>query len=114
MRTGTCWYGDEIGEADHAFYRAGYRRRRVDDDKCESVVTRALQIRFERLDLGLDEGRRGGFAFVPPVGQAALRIGIDNSDRTAAGAVGLDGDMAGERCFAGPAFLRGECENLHA
>ena len=42
---------------------------------------------------GIDRGeqRRRRFAGVPPVGQAALRIGVDDGDRPGAAALGLDG-----------------------
>jgi hypothetical protein len=54
-----------------------------------------------------------GLAGVPPLGETALRIGVDEGQRSGAGPLGLHGDMAGQRRLSRPAFLRGNGNHLH-
>jgi hypothetical protein len=53
----------------------------------------------------LDRGREGGLAGVPPGGEAALGISIDDGYRARAVALGFDGQMGGRRGFPSPALL---------
>ena len=105
---------DQLGDRDDALDRHGDRRRRVDDGKAEALLAKNFEVGRETRDGGLGEGRHVGFALVPPIGKAALRIDVDQADRAGARKLRLHRKMAGQGRLAGPALLRCHCQNAHA
>jgi len=91
--------------------RHGDRRGGIDDRELEALLAQHLEIGREAGDGGLGEGGEIVRAFVPPIGQRALRIDIDQHDRTSPGALRLDRQMPGERGLARAALLRCNCQN---
>jgi hypothetical protein len=85
----------------------------VDDHQFEAKVACMVEVMGEGGDGGAEKGRGGRLTLVPPIGQAALRIGIDDRDRPGAADFGGDGKMSCQRGFAGPALLRCQRENVH-
>ena len=104
---------DQLGDRDHALDRHGDRRRRIDHRQLEALLAQHLEIVGEPRDGGLRERRKFALALVPPVGQRALRIDIDQHDRAGAGPLGLHREMTGQRGLARPALLRCHRQNAH-
>jgi hypothetical protein len=79
---------------DDALDRHGDGRWRIDDGKTEALLAQNLKIGSQAGNRGLGKGRKLGFTFVPPVSQRALRIDVDQNDRTCARQLRLHGEMA--------------------
>ena len=105
---------DQLGDRDDALDRHGDRRRRVDHRQPEALLAKHLEVGGEPRDRGLGEGRHLGLALVPPVGERALRIDVDQADGTGARPLRLHRQMAGQGRLARSAFLRCHCQNAHS
>ena len=104
---------DEIGEGDDFGDGRLDGGRRVDHQQLDAELAHALDVGGKPARAGAREERGLGRARVPPFGQAALRVGVDERHRAEAGAVGLDGEMPGHRCLARPALLGRDSDNVH-
>ena len=113
VRRRASWDDDQLGDVDDALDRHGDRRRRIDHGEPEALLAQHLQIRAEARDRGLREGGHLVLALVPPIGERALRIDIDQADRPVAGTLRLHGEVAGQGRLARPALLRGQSQNPH-
>ena len=86
---------DQFGDGDHALDRHGDGRRRIDHRQSEALLAQHLEIGGEPRDGGLGESGKFALPFVPPIGQGALRIDVDQHDRTGAGQLCLNGQVPG-------------------
>src|SRR4051812_31949370 len=95
----------KVGRANDSADRLGNSRRRVDNCYAVTGAREKLQLfrQFDNRHGG--EFWRLGLAHVPPGGQGALRIGVDEDDGTVTGGLGNDGEMRSERSLPGPALL---------
>jgi hypothetical protein len=66
----------------------------------------------DNVDRGKERGL--GRALISPGREGALRIGVHYGDGSRAAALGLHGKMRGEGAFPGPAFLRGNRQDVHS
>ena len=82
--------------------------------KAETLLTKDLEIGSKTRDGGLSKGRHVGFTLVPPVGEAALRVDVDQADRASSRELGLHRKMSGQGRLTRPALLRCHCQDAHA
>ena len=99
--------------ADRRGGRGAEAGRGIDDRELEAAVGQHLQ---PRLDIGsvidrLDDDILSGAAALP-VGQGALRIGLDQADGEA-GLLGCQREADGERALATAALLGGQYDRVH-
>ncbi len=113
VRARTCRDDDEVGDAHHVRDRGGDRGRRVDEQNVDSKAPKLLDVLLQPLRRGVDEDRRRLFPLVPPIGEAALRIGIDQRDRSGARSLRLDSQMTRQRGPPRPALLRRNSDDPH-
>ena len=104
---------DEIGLADHFDDGRLDRGRRVDDQKLDAELAHALDVGGEARRLV--RANSGVFACRTFHQSDRLPCGSVSTSATgpAPAPVGGDGEMAGERRFAGPAFLRCDRDDMH-
>ena len=95
---------DQLGQVDHPLDRHGHRRRRFDHDQTTSRSRRRSTSAGSWARLV--ETRRRGIAppLVPPRGERALRVGVDQGDRSCAHELRLHRQMARQRGLARPAL----------
>ena len=105
---------DQFGDGDNALDRHGDRRRRVDDGQAETLLAKDLKVGSKPGDRGLGEGRHFVLPLVPPIGQPALRIDVDQADGAGTGQLRLHRQMAGQGRLARSAFLRCHSQNAHS
>ncbi|MGY3645413.1 hypothetical protein ACVWW2_000704 [Bradyrhizobium sp. LM4.3] len=99
--------------ADRGGSRGAEAGRGVDDCELEAAVGQHLQT---RLDVGgvidrLDDEIIGSAAALP-VGQSALRVGLDQADGEA-GLLGCEREANGERALAAATLLGGQYDRVH-
>ena len=111
VRARASRHDDQLGDADDRLDRHGDRRRRVDHRELEALLAQSREIAGEPSDGGMGESGIFGLALVPPVGERALRVDVDEHDRAGAGALRLHGQVPRERRLARPALLRSQCQN---
>ena len=105
---------DQLGDRDDRLDRHGDRRRRVDHRQAEALLAKHLEVGGEPGDGGLREGRHIVLALVPPVGERALRIDVDQADRAGARQLRLHRKVPGQGRLTRPALLRCQCQNAHS
>ncbi|MHC2721185.1 hypothetical protein ACVMGE_003672 [Bradyrhizobium diazoefficiens] len=103
----------EIGMTDRGGGRGAEAGRGVDDRELEAAVGQHVQA---RRDVGgvidrLDHEILGG-ATALPVGQGALRVGLDQADGEA-GLLGRQREADGERALATATLLGGQYDRVH-
>jgi hypothetical protein len=96
---------NQFGDRDHRLDGHGDRRRRIDDRQAEALLAQDRKVAGQARHRRLGESGELVLAFVPPIGQRALRIDVDQHDGTGAGPLGLDGEMSGQGRLARSALL---------
>ncbi len=104
---------DHVADPDDAPSGHGDGWRSVDDGKAHPAVLKLLEVERQAGKVGRREQRCIGLALVPPRGETALRVGVDEGNRADAGALRLHREMAGERRLARAPFLRREGDHTH-
>ena len=84
------------------------RGRRVDDQQLVAHFLRALGVDVQAEMRGLDQRRLVGSALFPPVGQARLRVRVEQGHRSGAHAFRLHGEVARKRRLARTTLLGGQ------
>jgi hypothetical protein len=79
----------------------------------EALLAQHFEVGAEPGNRGLGESGHFGLALVPPVGERALGIDVDQADGPVADPLRLDGEMARQGGLARPALLRGQCQYPH-
>jgi hypothetical protein len=97
---------DQLGDLDDALDRHGDGGGRIDHRELEALLAQYLEVGLEPGDRGLGESGHFGLAFVPPVGERALRVDVDQADGSRTRPFRLDGEMAGQGRLAGSPLLR--------
>ena len=80
---------DQLGDGDDALDRHGDRRRSIDHREAEALLAKHFEVGSETSDGGLRKSGHVGLALVPPVGEAALRIDVDQAYRARPRELGL-------------------------
>jgi hypothetical protein len=104
---------DQLGDRDHALDRHGDRRRSIDDCKAEPLLAQDFEVGSEAGDGSLGKSRHVGFALVPPIGEASLRVDVDQADRACPRHLRLHRKMSGQSRLARPALLRCHSQDAH-
>lgn len=81
--------------------------------KAETRLIELLEVFGQLGDVHLGELRLGRLPLVPPRGQGALRVGVDQGNRAKARALSLDAQVTADRRLAHAALLRAQRQNLH-
>ena len=113
VRAGACGNHDQFGHADDRLDRHGDGWRRVDHRQFEALLAQNQEIAREPGDGSLRERRVFRLALVPPVGERALRVDVDQHNRPGTGALRLYREMARQRRLARSALLRSQCQYSH-
>ena len=104
MRAGPDGDNDQIshGKGPVRFLREG--RRGVDNDELDAVLVQGLKAGGILPGVYRCEKRRRRFPGIPPIGQGALWVRVNDVNRTTTLPLGLDGQMVSEGAFASSAF----------
>src|SRR5206468_1446758 len=114
VRARTGWDDDQFGDGDNALDRHRDRRGSVDYRKADTLLAKDLEVGCETGDDGLGKSRHVGLAPIPPNGEAALRIDVDQADRTSSCKLSLHRKMSGQGRLTRPPLLRCQCQDAHA
>jgi hypothetical protein len=99
------WDDHQLGDVDHPLDRHVDRRRRIDHHQAAALEAQPLDIGGQLGEAGRGERRGVALAGVPPRGERALGIGVDQGDGPGAGELRLDRQMARQGGLARPALL---------
>ena len=94
VRARPCRDKYEIGELDDMSDRERDGGRRIDDEQVDAQPLHAFDILWQLRNDRPGEYRRIRLPLVPPIGQAALRVRVDERDRARARAFRLYRQMA--------------------